>query len=149
MTLTQKRLREFGRVYHHDGIATADLDSAIRFFKRIDYRIGKKFYDRHNNINVIFCTHEVEPWFEIVSPGDAEGLFTNLLEGFDLPVRYNCYFCCNLMQAIGKMQEAKLDVVCVSQPQPTALFEGSKAGFYRLPDIGLIEIVETTLAATD
>jgi hypothetical protein len=140
-------LNHFGLVFHHSGLIVCNPDSALQFFKEINYRIGPIICDPHQNVNIIMCEHDEYPWIEIIYPASGGGPLADLIaRPLNEVLHYDCYFANDLEQSLRLLKEAQFSPSCVSPLKPAALFNGDTVCFYSLAGMRLIEIVVSQYA---
>ena len=54
--------------FHHYGIAVKSYKNVIKFYKNLNYTIGKKIIDKNQNVELILCTSKKYPTVELVKP---------------------------------------------------------------------------------
>jgi methylmalonyl-CoA/ethylmalonyl-CoA epimerase len=130
-------------VFHHLGLAVRCPDDAIAFVSALGYQIGETVFDPGQNVNLIMCTHVIQPAVEIIWPGDSKGPVHGLMERHPAGVIYHvCYATDDLRAALAGLEKVGLRAVCVSPPKRARLFGGRKVSFYSVAGIGLMEILE-------
>jgi methylmalonyl-CoA/ethylmalonyl-CoA epimerase len=113
----------------------------------LSYRIGETVFDPHQNVNLILCHHEVMPSVEIIYPAfeksRLDGLFTRHPSGL---VYHICFTSAGLASSLSSLEADGLKTVCVSPPKPAVLFGGKLVSFYIVAGMGLIEIIDNSMA---
>jgi hypothetical protein len=130
-------------VFHHLGLAVRRPKDAVAFTSSLGYQIGETVFDREQNVNLIMCTHEIQPAVEIIWPANSKGPVHGLIDRHPTGVIYHvCYATDDLSAALAGLKKSGLDAVCVCPPKRAALFGGRKVSFYNVVGIGLVEILE-------
>jgi len=129
--------------FHHFGLAVRRPDEARRFVLGMGFELGTPIFDPAQNVHLQLCTHESHPAVEIIWPGETRGPVWKLTEQHAVGIIYHlCYETDSLTAALAHWEEAKLVVVCISEPTPAPLFGGGLVSFYNIIGIGLIEVLE-------
>jgi len=129
--------------FHHLGVAVRHPDDAIAFMSMLGYQVGETVFEPEQNVNLIMCSHDIQPSLEIIWPADNNGPVHGLTDLHRAGVIYHiCYATDNLVAALSEVEKVGLCAVCVSTPKPALLFGGRKVSFYNVLGIGLVEILE-------
>lgn len=129
--------------FHHLGLAVRRPEEAMAFTSTLGYQIGETVFDPEQNVNLIMCTHEIQPSVEIIWPANSKGPVHGLTDRHPTGVIYHvCYATDDLGAALAGLKKAGLNAVCVCSPKAAPLFGGRKVSFYNVLGIGLVEILE-------
>jgi len=129
--------------FHHFGLAVRRPDEGRKYLTTLGYEIGAAVFDPGQNVHLQLCTHPGHPPVELVWPGSASGPVDKLAQRHVSGIIYHlCYQTSNLAAALAGFEQAGLNVICISPPQPAPLFGGRPVSFYNVVGMGLIEILE-------
>jgi methylmalonyl-CoA/ethylmalonyl-CoA epimerase len=129
--------------FHHFGLAVKQPKAAISTLSLLGYKIGPLVFDPIQNVNLILCEHPTHPAVEIIFSGVGKGPVDNLVQRHASGIIYHlCYETEFLDRALVRFQEAGIEVLCLSAPRPSVLFDGHKVSFYKILGVGMIEILE-------
>jgi methylmalonyl-CoA/ethylmalonyl-CoA epimerase len=129
--------------FHHFGLATRDAGQTAQTLERLGYAVAEPVFDPLQNVNLIWCEHDVMPAIEVVYPADDAGgpLEPYLVDHAEM-IYHLCYVADDLEKAAAKLQAAGIRLLPVSAAKPAILFGGKKVAFYMARGLGLIEILE-------
>jgi len=135
--------------FHHFGLAVRRPREAEIYLRHLGYRVGEFVFDPAQNVRLAMCVHDMQPAVEIVSPGQGSGPIDAFVQRHASGIVYHlCYETSDLPSALRVLEEAGLNAICISPPQPAPLFAGQKVSFYNIIGIGLIEVLETVSPKT-
>lgn len=134
-------MNKYGLEFHHFGLAVTKPDKAIPFLKGLNYSIGEHIYDNLQNVNLVFCTHDLMPDVEIIYRADSAGPLDNLLKKNTEIIYHLCYSCSDLKSSLKGIQ-LEHRFITISEPKPAILFKNKMVSFYKILGFGMIEIVE-------
>ena len=140
MNIKNKKIFNKELNFHHYGIAVKSFRNIIRFYKNLDYSIGKKIIDKKQNVELILCTSKKYPSVELVKPTSKTSPISRILKEQETTIYHVCYEAVNKNFNIKKFLK-NFNYVCVSEPKPDILFKKRYTGFYYIKDSGLIEIL--------
>jgi methylmalonyl-CoA/ethylmalonyl-CoA epimerase len=136
-------MNEYGLTFHHLGLAVNRPDTAFRFLKGLGYQIGGSVTDPLQNVQLSLCHHSCMPCVEVIWPTGPNGPLEGILKQSAAMVYHICYETRSLADSIRSMEQDGNRVVCISEPKPAVLFGGQKVSFYRIPQFGLVELLES------
>lgn len=128
--------------FHHLGLAARRREAATRFARSMGYEVGPTVRDPLQNVELSMCSHSAMPRLEIVTPTESAGPLTSLLRTHTELVYHVCYEVPDIEGALGHLREDLGNVRCVQPPTPAVLFGQRKVGFYLVPGVGLVELLE-------
>jgi Glyoxalase/Bleomycin resistance protein/Dioxygenase superfamily len=140
-------MTQFGLIFHHLGLAVRQAETALTFVRGMGYAVQDPVFDPLQNVNLIMCTHAVEPAIEIIYKAQGDAPIDPLLAKHPKGLIYHCcYVSRDVVKSIDALAASDLRAVCVSPPKPAVLFGGLPVSFYQIAGIGLIEIIEEPAA---
>lgn len=128
--------------FHHLGLAARKRDAATRFAQSMGYEIGPTIRDPRQNVDLSMCTHGAMPRLEIVTPTETAGPLATLLRSHTELVYHVCYEVPSIPDALSHLKADVGNVRCVQPPTPAVLFGERQVGFYLVPGVGLVELLE-------
>lgn len=133
----------FGAVtFHHLGLAVQNDADALVYLAGLGYEAGEKVYDPEQNVHVRLCTAPSQPTVEVVTPGEGKTPLDPILKRQPESIYHTCYEVADVDAFLGRLESAKLRVICLSPPKPAILFGGRKVSFYHVMGFGIVELLE-------
>lgn len=132
-----------GMKYHHIGIACEDIDATARHYQDLGYVKGEKIIDPLQNIEICFLDHKNMPRIELLAPVDENSPVVQTLQKNGTSPYHICYSVDNLDQTIKDLKRQRFLVV--SKAKPACAIDNRRVAFIYNKDIGLIELVESTI----
>jgi methylmalonyl-CoA/ethylmalonyl-CoA epimerase len=125
------------------GLAVKNVSSADIFLRAQGYVASELIYDPEQNVNLTLYTSPYgSPAVELVIPGEGDGPLTAIFKRANEMIYHTCYETRNLAESLRKLEALGLRVITISEPKPAILFRGKNVSFYRISDLGLIELLE-------
>lgn len=128
--------------FHHLGLATRDPEASLTFVRAMGYRPGPVVLDPEQNVNLIWCEHDLHPVVEIIYPTDTEGPLEKVLAHRPQQIYHVCYETPDLDATLDAFDANGIRLHCVSPPKKAVLFGYRPVSFYSAPGFGLIELLE-------
>ena len=145
-----------GLAFHHVGIATRDLDAALRVYESLGHELILRLTDEALGVHAAFLETTAAtpgaatalpngcsgPYIELVAAMDeAGGPLRALLKRGAVPGPYHtCYAVDDLVAASVKLRERGF--VALGKPTPAKAFGGAPILFHMHAAIGLVELIE-------
>ena len=129
--------------FHHLGLAVRIPERAKQFLSGLGYSMGDEVYDRHQEVNLIFCEHRIMPAVEIIFPTLRAGPLDNILAAHTELIYHTCFESSDVHKSVATMKAEGHRVFCISPPSPAPLFDNRNVSFYSVLGFGLIEILES------
>ena len=134
-------------IFHHVGIAVADLDKAVTFYAEVlgfDLMSGP-FDDPIQKVRVCFLGNAVQDTgvIEIIFPLDINSPVNGYLSQ-GLGTYHVCYEVAELQETLVELRSK--GCVVISSPTPAVAFEGRSIAWCFTPTRQLIELLESQAA---
>lgn len=129
--------------FHHLGLAVRDDAAALLWLHALGYQCGEPLVDSQQKVRLRLCTSSLRPTVEIVSP--IEGMSSpveGIVNKYNEMIYHTCYEVDDSATALDLMKAAGLRVTTLTKRTPAPLFGGRYVSFYRVPGVGIIELLE-------
>jgi methylmalonyl-CoA/ethylmalonyl-CoA epimerase len=128
--------------FHHLGLAVKNSGKSKIFLENMGYVCEEVVRDTLQNVNLVYCRHEIQPDIEIIFSTETPGPLEPILKDNNELIYHCCYSSPNLQQSINAIKVAGIKLLTISKPKPAILFDFALVSFYMASGFGLIEIVE-------
>ena len=133
---------DFGLEFHHLGLAVTSSREAVDFLRGLGYQAGPPTSDPLQKVEIVWCSHDMMPDVEVLSPCGDGGPLDGYLKAFSEVIYHMSFSTEDVASSVRMMKEAGHRIVCVSEPKEAVLFDGRKVSFYMVRGFGLIEIIQ-------
>jgi methylmalonyl-CoA/ethylmalonyl-CoA epimerase len=137
-------LASIGR-FHHIGIATHDLDGALRAYGDIGYEPGPPFFDTADAVKIVFLSKPGCPTVELISPTNESSPVAKWILRRGAGVYHSCYEVLHLETAVAELR--KLQWIPATNTRAAPAMDGKNIVFLFHPAVGLLELVEGVTAS--
>jgi len=127
--------------FHHFGLLSSDPEASCRLLTSLGYSVSGLIDDPLQNVRLHWAAHPVLPNVEVISPTDITGPVTNLAKKFQHGIYHLCFEVTDIQSCLDQLS-ANARVLEVSPPKPAILFQNRRVSFYRVENLGLIELLE-------
>lgn len=127
-------------IFHHLGIATADIESTIELYRKLGFENSDIIYDPLQKVHICFLTKSNHPLLELVAPADESSPVNNILKKAGTSPYHSCYEVKSLEEAIAALRKQRF--LLVVKPVPAVALANRRICFVYHPQIGLIELLE-------
>lgn len=129
-------------IFHHIGIATADLRQSIDIYEKLGYtwQENKIFEDPIQKVRIAFVKLEGHPLLELIEPLNDMSPINNILQKMRTTPYHTCYEV-NDMEATVKYFKS-IKFVQTVKPVPAIAFNGRLVCFLYHKHIGLVELLQ-------
>lgn len=129
--------------FHHMGLAVRDDAAALVWLRSLGYECGEVVVDTRQKVRLRLCTSPNHPTVEIVSPIEGvPGPIDGIINKFNEMIYHTCFEIDDLGSALDQMRTAGLRVTTLTERAPAPLFGGRYVSFYRVPGVGIVELLE-------
>lgn len=129
-----------GLRFHHFGLAVPRPDAAFIFLTSLGYTSGPTVFDPLQKVNLAMRHHALMPDVEVIWPGAEPSPIDRLIRQGHM-VYHLCYIADDVSLTLAAIEQTGLEIVCVLEPRPAALFGGKQVSFYSIGQFGLIELL--------
>src|SRR5262245_10705299 len=131
-----------GLDFHHLGLAVKDDGPALAFLSALGYQPLDRVFDPVQNVHVRLCVGEGRPTVELVQPGPSGvSPVDHVISRFNEMIYHTCYATSDAAATVAAWKAEGLKVQTLSPPRPAVLFAGRPVSFYRIPGVGIIELL--------
>jgi methylmalonyl-CoA/ethylmalonyl-CoA epimerase len=127
--------------FHHFGLLSSEPEASCRLLAGLGYSISEPIDDPLQSVRLHWATHPVMPNVEVISPADTTGPVTNLAKKFQQGIYHLCFEVTDIQTCVDQLS-VNTRVLEVSPPKPAILFQNRRVSFYRVQNLGLIELLE-------
>ena len=138
-------MNDFNLSFHHLGLAVTKKEPAIHFIKGLGYKISDTVYDMQQEVNLVFCQHDIQPDIEIIFSSDKVGPLDQILKKNDTLIYHTCYTTHDIKNTIEIFKQHKIRTMLISPPKPAILFNNRQVAFYYVQGFGLIELLQVEI----
>jgi len=130
--------------FHHFGLATENLKKSKKNLKKFGYNFSKTITDENQKVDLSIGVLKNFPNIELVGINKKfrENPLSNFLKKYDDNIYHICFEIIDKKKFNFQIFLNKFKFVCISKPTPSKLFNNRKVSFYKIKNIGLIEILE-------
>lgn len=128
--------------FHHIGVATHDMDPAVRIYEGLGYAATLRITDPIQKVNVVMMNRDGHPTIEILSPAAEDSPIDNVLKKMGATPYHTCYEVPDLDQALADLRKAYFRPI--SKPVPAVAFDNRRIVFVYNRRVGLVELLERT-----
>ncbi len=128
--------------FHHIGVATNNLDKAIRLYSDLGYNMENTnvVYDPIQKVKIAFMDKDGAPLTELLEPHGENSPVENILKKNGASPYHTCYEVPSLKTSLAEMQALKF--IQIIEPTPAVAFNNRLICFFYSKSIGLIELLE-------
>ena len=127
-------------IFHHLGIATANIETSQIAYSHLGYTGGVQIYDPIQKVNISFLMKPHSPMIELVSPTEESSPVNNFLKKNGTIPYHTCFEVKDLEDNIIKLKKGKF--ILIVKPVPAIAFQNRRVCFLYNKDTGLIELLE-------
>ena len=130
--------------FHHFGLATENIEKSKKNLENFGYTFSKTIVDENQKVNLSIGVRNNSPSIEPVGINEKfnQNPLSNFLKKYDENIYHICFEVTNLKKFNFKNFIKKFNYVNILKPTPAILFNYRKVSFYKIKNIGLIEILE-------
>jgi len=128
--------------FHHFGLAVFKFEPAVGFFKSLGYHCSQPLIDPLQNVELVLCTSDIQPWVELIRPVNEKSPVQNFLKKNQEMIYHCCYSVKLIDNKTVKNYFPGMKTLNISPPKPAILFENCRVAFYYVKGLGLIELLE-------
>ena len=125
--------------FHHIGVATRDIDTAIGVYEAMGYIRGLRVTDPIQRVEVAFMEREGHPRIELIAPADEDNPVNGILNKVGASPYHTCYEVPDLEAAMGAFRRKRFRPL--SKPVPAVAFDGRLIVFMFSRRIGIVELL--------
>ena len=128
--------------FHHIGIATNNLEAAIKVYVELGYALqfGRIFIDPVQKVKIGFMEKPNNPRIELLMPHGENSPVENVLKKNGATPYHTCYEVYDIEKSIRELQSIKF--VKIIEPTPAVAFKNRRICFLYNKSIGLLELLE-------
>lgn len=127
--------------FHHIGVACSDIEKETQYFQHLGYEIeGEDFSDPVQGVNGRFLIG-AGPRMELLSPIGENGVLSPWMKS-GVKMYHTAYETSDLESSLEYFRSKRGKVVV--KPVPAVAFGGRLISFLMLPNMLLIELIEST-----
>src|SRR5436190_5528955 len=127
-------------IFHHVGIATADIEGSIRFYEELGYTSSEIYNDPEQKAAIALLQRQNGPIVELISPTDKASPVQGWLDRIRCGASQICYVVDDLEEAMSFLK--KTGAVLVYGPVPAIAFGLRRVVFLWGKTSGLVELLE-------
>jgi len=127
-------------VFHHIGIATADIEFSKQAYSQLGYVGEEIIYDPIQKVVLCFLNKPNAPIIELVSPTEESSPVKSILKKNGTIPYHTCFEVMDLEENINKLKKSKF--ILIVKPVPAIAFSNRRICFLYNRDTGLIELLE-------
>lgn len=135
-------------IFHHMGLLTAQPELARDHLHNLNYECGDSIYDPLQDVDLCMChSTRCGPRIELVTPRATNDALSRLLRRKDDYMYHVCFSTPSIPEGVRLLEkDAANRIIEVMPPKPAILFNGKRVAFYAVPGLGLIELLEQSVA---
>lgn len=128
--------------FHHIGVATYDLQRAIKLYSDLGYNLQKEqvYTDPIQKVKIAFMELDGHPLIELVAPNGVNSPVDSILKKKGATPYHTCYEVSDLLQTVN--DNKKLGFTLITKLTPAIAFNNRSICFMYNKDIGMIELLE-------
>ena len=127
-------------IFHHVGIATADIEGSIRFYEELGYTSSEIYNDPEQKAAIALLQRQNGPILELISPTDKASPVQGWVDRIRCGAYHICYVVDDLEEAMSFLK--KTGSVLVYGPVPAIAFGLRRVVFLWGKTSGLVELLE-------
>jgi len=131
-------------IFHHIGIATANIERTAVFYLEAGYTQTPVIYDPIQQVNICFLSRNSAPLIELVSPFTEASPVTEIIRKSGVTPYHICYEVGDIYDSILKLKKKRF--LPLFNPIPAAALENRLICFLYNMDFGLIELLQSNKA---
>jgi len=128
-------------IFHHLGIATANIERTSDFYIHAGYTISPIITDQIQDVNICFLTRPASPLIELVSPLSIASPVSKIIQNSGVTPYHTCYEVVDLNKSILLLKQKKF--LPLFKPVPAIALENQLICFLYNKDFGLIELLQS------
>lgn len=128
--------------FHHIGIATSDINEAIKTYQNIGYDFDNMIYeDNKQDVKIAFLKLKNHPLIEIVAPLSINSHLNNIIKKISAGSYHTCYEVNDIEETLKFLR--KKNFIIIKKPVEAIAFNNRKVSFLFNKDIGIVELLES------
>lgn len=127
-------------LFHHIGIATADIEKSIEAYSKLGYSCYQKTEDPIQQVQLAFLKKENSPILELVAPTNQNSPINRILEKNGTMSYHFCYEVEDIESTIVELRKSKF--ILTVKPVPAIAFGNRLVAFLYHKQTGLIELLQ-------
>lgn len=125
--------------FHHIGYATFSIKNTQKYFKLLGYQSSKIYYDKLQNVNIMFLKKKGSPMIELVESINLESPINNILKKNGVTPYHICYEVSNLGKVTSDLRSQGF--VLVLKPIKAIALSNREICYLYNKNFGLLELV--------
>lgn len=127
---------------HHFGLATADFDSPMRWYRNLGYTCVAEAEDEIQGVDLrLLEGPSGGPKIELIRGRGDRSPISRYLSRVGPCIYHMCYEVDLLEDALARLRDTQR-VIPIGGPAPAALFDGRRVCFAQIVGVGLMEFLE-------
>jgi len=128
--------------FHHIGIATINIENAIKKYELLGYSFDNRLYeDKYQDVKIAFLRQKGHPLIEVITPLSLKSHLHNIIRKIGSSPYHTCYEVENLKNTIDMLR--KNNFIIIQPPIEAVAFSNKRISFLFNKDIGIIELLES------
>jgi catechol 2,3-dioxygenase-like lactoylglutathione lyase family enzyme len=126
--------------FHHVGIVTSSLDTAVDTYTRLGYSASQRFDDPLQKVAIVLMRKARDPLVELITPSVPGSPAAGWLKRVKAGPYHTGYAVPSIANAVDALRD--LGFAQVTEPLPAVAFEMRPVAFFWSGVAGLLELVE-------
>ena len=128
--------------FHHIGIATSNINKAVKVYQSMGYDFNNKIYeDNKQDVRIAFLKLKNHPLIVLVAPLSIKSHLNNIIKKISAGSYHTCYEVNDIEQSVKLLR--KKNFIIIRKPVEAIAFDNRKVSFLFNKDIGIVELLES------